>query len=193
MRFLTALLVACACVLQAAAFTQLSPATSSRAFCAALRPAACSSHRHQQRLNLAKGEPSVSDVEEPQQEVPRFADLAAAKEMTLEQRIEAMRREVAEQAAEVAAEEALMAPEDMIVDDETRDDTNESDYPLPEGFVDESKNIAWPGTRRLVQLSVLTVVSQVFFIFWVVAMNGFATQIPLAADAFTRVLGLGPN
>ena len=187
---LLTLLVACACVLQVAAFTQMSPATSSRALCGALRPAACS-HRHQQRLNMANGkEPSVEDA---QQEVQQFADIAAAKEMTLEQRIEAMRREVAEQAAEVAAEEALMAPGEMEADDETNENTNEADYPLPEGFVDESKNIAWPGARRLVQLSVLTIVSQVFFVFWVVAMNGVATQIPYAADAFTRVLGLGPN
>eukprot|EP00612_Vaucheria_litorea_P001282 CAMPEP_0171457644 /NCGR_PEP_ID=MMETSP0945-20130129/3640_1 /TAXON_ID=109269 /ORGANISM="Vaucheria litorea, Strain CCMP2940" /LENGTH=135 /DNA_ID=CAMNT_0011983293 /DNA_START=165 /DNA_END=572 /DNA_ORIENTATION=- len=114
-----------------------------------------------------------------------FVDSLGKQQLSMEEQIEMIRREVAEQAEAALAEEKFVQKKD---EDITEDEALKAEIETSEDFVDEGKNILWPGGRRVGQLFVLTMASQVLFFFWVNAMNAIIQKIPNIAEATAEIV-----
>ncbi|KAG5180105.1 hypothetical protein JKP88DRAFT_187472 [Tribonema minus] len=181
-RWLVGACAAAACLARASGFISPQPLAAIQRHCSSVALAQGQEQRKRWSLHSTKPGQDQMDLDAQSQ----FVDIAGAKEMSLDEQIEAMRREVAEQAGEAAKEEEVVVPGGEELTDE---DLDESDFPLPQGFVDEGKKILWPGSRRLLQLSVITLTAQVLFFFWIMAINDVSHNIPTLADNFTGLFG----
>eukprot|EP00752_Nemacystus_decipiens_P017852 g16008.t1 len=120
------------------------------------------------------------------------------RELTTDEKIAALQKEVAAQAAlaaetdEVKTEEeakeggpdAEMAIPAVEADKEEEEESatgffsKGEEFETEPGFVDEGKNIKWPNPRRAAQLTLLAVVAQIAFIVYIISLNSLLNNIP---------------
>ncbi|CAM9523924.1 unnamed protein product [Ascophyllum nodosum] len=127
------------------------------------------------------------------------------REMSTEEKIAALQREVQAQArvAEAMAEEEESVEtgeeegeEGSMKSRATRksetpsspDSEPATEFVPPEGFVDEGKNILWPNPRRAAQLTLLAVVAQIAFVVYIITLNSFLNSFPTWFGKFVDLI-----
>ncbi|CAM9435224.1 unnamed protein product [Phaeothamnion confervicola] len=131
-----------------------------------------------------------------------FVDtLGTERDMTMDEQLDAIRREIQMNAAQALEEARATGPvaETGATDagggsgNSSEEESSDADFDKyrPPGFMDEVNNILWPGPRRSAQLTVLTFVAQFFFVLWIIAINVSSKGLPFLLDNITdAVTGL---
>ncbi|CAM9968844.1 unnamed protein product [Ectocarpus sp. 12 AP-2014] len=135
------------------------------------------------------------------------------RELSTEEKIAALQKEVQAQAAAVAeAEEKeqdekegagegeVAIPASMSVESEEEEEessggggffSKDEEFSAEPGFVDEGKNILWPNTRRAAQLTLLAVVAQIAFIVYIITLNSLLNAFPQYFQKFVDIIKSG--
>eukprot|EP00903_Cladosiphon_okamuranus_P021752 g19999.t2 len=117
------------------------------------------------------------------------------RELTTDEKIAALQKEVQAQAAKAAAEldgvetkEGMEGEVEAEAEEEAEGKEEEISTPwffskdegftTEPGFVDEGKNIKWPNTRRAAQMTVLAVVAQIAFVVYILSLNALLNNVP---------------
>ncbi|CAM9492873.1 unnamed protein product [Discosporangium mesarthrocarpum] len=118
------------------------------------------------------------------------ADMFSQQEMTVEDKVEALRREVQSQSFVADEEEANMSPLERAMQESNQDDDKieKLGFQTDPDFVDEGKKIQWPNFRRAIQLTVLSIVAQVGFFLYIITLNAFCNSVPGWFGKFVEVI-----